>query len=156
MTTTIEALEITPGEAPTIRIGNSSLQRADAKSRAPLEKAEREIESAKQRAEDLRVAIAARQERLEHLRRYRAQIAARLARLQSRDLGAQLAQSEEIFDRLFESSEVSAPNRRIELESATHALAWLPAAMKRQGKIIEQVKSELAQADAELAELVEG
>ena len=150
MTTTIESPTFNKS---VFRHGSTPIERSTPEAHAKLEKAEAEIEIARIRAEELRIAIAAKQERLEHLRTYRDQIATRLARLQNRDLGAQLAQSEEIFDRLFESSDLTSPNRRIELESATHALAWLPAAMKRQGKLIEQVKSELAKANAELTAL---
>jgi hypothetical protein len=136
-----------------IGFGKNADERADASSRAPLEKAEREIESAKQKAEDLRIAIAARQERLEHLRRHRDKIATRLARIQKRDLAGWLTACEDIVDRLYESHELSDPARAVELNSAAVALGFIPKLQARAVIIAARLTKELAQANAELTAL---
>ena len=153
MTQTIVALEITPGVSPTIRIGNSSVKRADAASRATLEHAENAVIDAQQRAEDLRVSIAARQERVEHLRRHRNQLATRLDRVQKRDLAAWLTACEDIVDRLYESHELTDPARAVELNSASNALGFIPRLQERAAKIAERLKLELVEANKAVADL---
>ncbi len=154
MTTTIEN-PVTFNKS-VFKHGSTALDRADAESRAPLEKAEAEIEEARIKAEQLRIAIAARQDRLEHLRKHRDQIATRLARVQKRDLAAWLKSCQDIVDRLYESPELTDPARAVELNSASNALGFIPQLQERAAIIAAKLKDELAEADQALAELESG
>ena len=131
----------------------SALDRADENSREQLRQAEKNAEDAALRVEAERSALEARQIRLEHITAKANQLRVRIRAVEAHDFAGQLKNCEDIFDRLFCSPALSEPNNAHTLNSATAALAWLPEAMKRQGKLAEKLKIELAGAEKELEAL---
>ena len=133
--------------------GDPPERRADATHRKPLEKAEREVLEAAQRVEAERAALEARQVALEQGAAKVNQLRVRLRAVEAHDFAGQLSRCESIFDSLFCSPAANEPNNAHSLNSATAALGWLPEAMKRQAKLAEKLKIELAEAEKALATL---
>ncbi len=145
-------LEIPPSFNKSVfKFGSTATERASDSARQQLKDAEKNAREAAQRVEAERLALEARQVALEHRTAKINALRTRLRTVEGRDFTAQLRESERIFDTLFGSPELSEPNKRISLESATLALAWIPKAQERQAKLAEKLKIELAEAEKELA-----
>ena len=145
-------IEIPPSFNKSVfKFGSTATERASDSARQQLRDAEKNAQEAAQRVEAERLALEARQVALEHQTAKVNALRTRLRTVEGRDFTAQLRESERIFDTLFGSPELSEPNKRISLESATLALAWIPKAQERQGLLAEKLKIELAEAEKELA-----
>jgi hypothetical protein len=100
------------------------------------------------------LAAAARDERLQHLRSRRAVVVVRLDKLTKRDIPAARLFYANIVGELLDSRAVETEHaRKLELSNALKCLGELRELEDLLPGIIATVKTELAQADAELREL---
>jgi hypothetical protein len=147
------ALETPAFNKSVFKFGSTAAERADSTRRKPLETAEREAQEAAQRVEAERVALEGRQVAIERQTSKVTGLRNRLLSVEAKDFSKQLSECEQIFDTLFGSTDLSEPNKRLSLESATVALAWIPKAQERQAKLAVALKAELLAAEQELAAL---
>jgi len=121
-----------------------------------IERAEKAVLDAKQIAADLKLAAAAREERLKHLRARRAALAVRLGKLQSRDTTTARAYYKAIIADLLDTNQVEVEHaRKLELSNAFKCISELDTLDEVLPAIVATVKAELVQADAALAEIGE-
>ena len=152
-------LEIEPAQDHSVppphvkHFGKSPVERTDESAREGLRQAEKKAQEAAQRVEAERTFLEERQIRLKHQTSKVNQLRARLRAVESHGFAKQLSECEAIFDRLFCSPALTAPNEQVTLNSTTAALGWIPKAQERQAKLIVTLKSELLTAEQELETL---
>ena len=119
-----------------------------------IQQAEKAALDAQQLAADLKLAAAAREDRLFHLRARRSTLAARLAMLEKRSTSAARQYFDSIICDLLDTFELETnPARQLEVDHAFKSLNQLDHLDRLLANLIAKVKADRDQADRELAAL---